>query len=236
MKELLAKPGFLGTYGTIGADVSYLFAVIFTSLFLFGWYKGKKHEGNIHHALNLWGMVGMLAYFTSYYLFRRLGVLALEGRSGFGGPDWIYNNIFTPILTVHILLVTFGIVLAIYLIVLGFRASFKENGRRLLKEENLQVKKKNFYISLLSILTVMGLLAFIRCDSFRCYMVYLVGIIIVALVFIFEKILERILPNGAKRHRLLGKFIMAIYILLLITSTMTYFSLYIVYPPKLSGG
>lgn len=236
MREFLAKPGFLGTYGTIGADLSYLIAVIFTSLFLFGWYKGKKHEGNIHHSLTLWGMVAMLVYFTAYYLVRRLGVLALEGREGFGGPDWIYNYIFTPTLIVHILLVTFGIILSIYTITLGFRASFKRSGKRVLKDDVLKVKMKNFYITLFSMLAIFGLLAFIRCSTFRCVVVYMVGFLIVVLVFIFEKIIERILPNGAKRHRLIGKYIMAIYLLLLITSTVTYFLLYIFYPPSLSVG
>ena len=236
MKEFLAKQGFLGTHGTMGADLSYLSAVLFTALFLLGWYQGKKHKGNVHHGLTLWGMITMLAYFTSYYLFRQLGVFALEGRSGFGGPDWVYNNIFTPTITIHILLVTFGIVIAIYLIVLGFRASVKENGKRFLKEEALHVKTKNFCITLLSILALLGLLAFIRCSSFRCYIVYLVGFLIVILVFAFEKIMEKVLTNGAKRHRLLGKLTMIMYLLLLITSTITYLLLYIIYTPQIPEG
>ncbi len=236
MKKLLANPGFLGTYGTIGADLSYLLAILFTVIFLVGWYMAAKHKGNIHHGLTLWGMVGMLTYFTSYYLFRRLGVLALEGKSGFGGPDWIYDNIFTPTLIVHILFVSVGIVIAIYMITLGLRVSLKENGIRFLKEEVLQVKKKNFYITLLSILTILGLLAFIRCSTFRCVVVYLVGFLIVVLAFIFEKIIEKVLPNGAKRHRLLGKFTMVMYIIILFTSTIIYLLLYIIYPPKLPGG
>lgn len=236
MKEFLSKPGFLAPYSTLGADLSYLFAVIFTCLFLIGWYLGKKHKADAHHGLTLWGIVAMLAYFTSYYLFRRLGVLALEGRSGFGGPDWVYNYIFTPTLTIHILLVSIGIVIAIYLIILGFRASSKANGKMFLKEEVLQAKKKNFYITLISILSIFGLLAFIRCSTFRCYVVYIVGILIVALVFVFEKILEKLLPNGAKRHRVLGKFTMIMYVIILLTSTATYILLYIMYPIKIPGG
>lgn len=233
MKEFLAKPGFLGTHGTFGADLSYLLAVLFTALFLAGWYKGKKHSGNAHHSLTLWGMVAMLVYFTSYYLVRRLGVLALEGREGFGGSDWVYDNIFSPILIIHILLVTIGIVIAIYMIVLGFRASSKESGTRFLKEETLQVNNKNFYLTLLSILSIFGILAFIRCSAFRCVVVYLFGFIIVFLVFIFEKIIEKLLPDGAKRHRLIGKFTMITYIILLFTSTLTYILLYIAYTPKI---
>jgi len=37
MKTWLERPGFLSPYGTIGADVSYMFAVVFTVLFLVGW-------------------------------------------------------------------------------------------------------------------------------------------------------------------------------------------------------
>lgn len=47
MKGFLAKPGFLGTHGTLGADLSYLLAILFTLLFLVGcgiW------EGNIKEA------------------------------------------------------------------------------------------------------------------------------------------------------------------------------------------
>ena len=42
MKELLAKPGFLAPYGTFGADLSYLLAVVFTVMFLFAWALAKK--------------------------------------------------------------------------------------------------------------------------------------------------------------------------------------------------
>ena len=235
MQKFLAKPGFLGTYGTIGADLSYLLAVMFTALFLVGWYKGRNHKGNIHHSLTLCGMVAMLVYFSFYYLARRLGVLALEGREGFGGPEWIYNYVFTPILTAHILLVTIGILIAPYIIILGFRASVKKNGRQVLKDDELKVKK-NLFISLLSIFAVFGLLAFIRCHTTRCLMVYVIGFLLVASLFILEKIIEKFLPNGAKRHRLLGKFTIAMYLIILFSSTITYLLLYIIYPANLSGG
>ena len=94
---------------------------------------GRKHLGNKHHSLVLWGMQAMLVYFLSYYLIRRLGVLAIEGKEGFGGSDWLYVYIFSPILTIHVLLVSIGLVMTVYMIILGFRASFKEKGKRLLK-------------------------------------------------------------------------------------------------------
>ncbi len=233
MKEFLAKPSFLGTHGTPGADLSYLFAVFFTALFLVGWHKARKHEGNFHHNLTLWGMVTMLVYFSGYYLARGLGVLALEGKEGFGGPDWIYNYIFTPTLTIHILLVTFGIVIAIYMIILGFRASVKQNGNRILKNEEIKINSRNFLLTLAVSFGLFLLLAFVRCNSFGCYIVYIVGFLIVFLVLLFEKVIEKFLPDGAKRHRLLGRLTMVMYVVILMTSTLTYILLYIAYPPKI---
>ena len=66
------------------------------------------------------GMIAMLAFFISYYLFRNLGVLAFEGKEGFGGSQALYDNVFIPLLTVHILLVVIGLIMAIYMMVLGF--------------------------------------------------------------------------------------------------------------------
>ena len=99
MKELLARPGFLPTEGTLGADISYLLAVVFTTLFLIAWRMAKKAEGTRHHKLILVSMLSMLIYFLGYYYARQLGVLVLEGKEGFGGSEHIYQNVFMPILT-----------------------------------------------------------------------------------------------------------------------------------------
>lgn len=235
MKEFLSEPGFLATYGTIGADLSYILAILFTILFLAGWYMGRRHQGGRHHSLVLGAMLAMLAYFSAYYLTRRLGVLAIEGKEGFGGPGWLYTYIFGPVLTVHILLVSIGLVMAVYMIILGFRASFKEKGRRLLRGVDLKVKKKNFFLTLSITVAVLGVLALIRCRTYRCASVYGAGLLLVALVFFLEKIIERLIPEGAKRHRLLGRFTMVIFLIVLLTSTLTYLFLYILYPPQLSG-
>ena len=42
MKEILEQPGFLAPSGTLGADVSYLLAVVFTLLFLVAWGFAKR--------------------------------------------------------------------------------------------------------------------------------------------------------------------------------------------------
>ena len=119
--------------GTIGADVSYLLALVFTILFLIAWRMAKKAQGTRHHKLILVSMVAMIVYFIAYYYARSLGVLSFEGREGFGGPDDVYKNIFVPVLTTHLILVTLGMVLAFYMIPQGFRASDKSSGEYRLK-------------------------------------------------------------------------------------------------------
>ena len=85
--DWLRDPGFLGTHATIGADVSQLMATLFTGLFVIGWFQARKRQADAHHWLMLGGMISMLGFFVSYYLFRQLGVLAFEGKEGFGGSE-----------------------------------------------------------------------------------------------------------------------------------------------------
>src|SRR5439155_21736278 len=115
MKELLTRPGFLGTAATLGGDLSQVMAMLFTGLFIIGWVQAKKKMGNVHHWLVLGGMVAMLAFFTTYYLFRQLLALAFEGRTGFGGSDYMYDEVFLPLLTFHISLSIVGLIVASYI-------------------------------------------------------------------------------------------------------------------------
>jgi len=142
VKDLLARPGFLGTAATLGGDVSQLMAMLFTVLFIIGWIQARKKLGNIHHWIVLGGMVTMLAFFTSYYLFRQLGVLAFEGRTGFSGSDFMYYRVFIPLLTFHIFLVIVGLIMAVYMIVLGFRAQQFVQDRRELRPGLLKVSRE----------------------------------------------------------------------------------------------
>src|SRR5438093_9480377 len=138
MLEWLKQPGFFGTHATIGADLSQFMAALFTTLFVIGWVQARNRRGNHHHWLMLGGMVAMLAFFTSYYLFRQLGVLVGEGKEGFGGSQQLYDHVFIPLLTFHIILVIIGLVMALYMIVLGFRAQAIAEGKRILKDALLQ--------------------------------------------------------------------------------------------------
>ncbi len=237
MAEWLREPGFAGTHATMGADVSQMMATVFTLLFIFGWFQAKKRNSTRHHWLMLSGMTAMLAFFTSYYLFRQLGVLAFEGKEGFGGSQWLYDNVFTPILVFHIMLVITGLIMAIYMIVLGFRSqSFVEN-RRVLKEAILKTSGRRiaaiFGGLTISVLLLFGARVASAGFSMGKLSVYLGLLIIMGIVFVVEIAIQRIWPNGARRHRVLGRFTMAIYCILFITGSVTYTMLYILYPGKI---
>ncbi|TAL09942.1 MAG: DUF420 domain-containing protein [Nitrospirae bacterium] len=238
MKELLARPGFLGTAATLGADLSQLMALLFTGLFIIGWIQAKKKLGNAHHWLVLGGMVAMLGFFTSYYLFRQLGVLAFEGRTGFGGSDFLYYQVFIPLLTFHITLVVIGLIMAVYMIILGFRAQQIVGGTRQLRSGELKVTKEKltrvFLISgaVLLVLYVASGLLFGTGFTLRRSIVYIAGALVVGLVLGVEKTVERFWPDGERRHRILGRLTMTIYCVLFVTGTVTYTMLYILYPGK----
>ncbi len=233
----LRDPGFLGTHATIGADLSQLMATLFTGLFIVGWFQARKRQADAHHWLMLGGMIAMLSFFVAYYLFRQLGVLAVEGKEGFGGSQALYDYVFIPILTLHIILVIIGLVMAVYMIVLGFRSQQVVNGIRSLNESLLQTSWRKIG-TIFGVITalVMGLfLARIASAGFsvRKMEVYAGLLLLVAIVFAIEMSIQRIWPNGARRHRALGKFTMIIYCILFITGTTTYTMLYILFPGKI---
>ena len=235
--DWLRNPGFFGTYATLGADLSQVMATLFTGLFIIGWIQAKRRQGHAHHWLMLGGMIAMVGFFTSYYLFRQLGVLAFEGKEGFGGSQALYDYVFIPILTVHIILVIIGLVMAVYMIVLGFRSQAVIQGARVLRESVLQTtwRKVGLIFGTLTGLVVVLFLARVTSAGFsmRKMEVYIGLLLIAAIVFAVEMAIQRIWPNGAQRHRALGRFTMVNYCILFITGTTTYTMLYILYPGKI---
>jgi uncharacterized membrane protein YozB (DUF420 family) len=235
--DWLRNPGLFGTHATIGADISQLMATFFTGLFVIGWIQARKRQSDAHHWLMLGGMVAMLGFFVSYYLFRQLGVLAFEGKEGFGGSEALYRNVFIPLLTFHIILVVIGLVMAVYMIVLGFRAQAIEQGRRILSGRILQTTwgKIGVIFSVLCALVAVYLLYLVAADRFRMgrLVVWAGLLVLIAIVFAVEMAIQRIWPDGGQRHRTLGRFTMIIYCVLFLTGTTTYTMLYILYPGKI---
>jgi uncharacterized membrane protein YozB (DUF420 family) len=237
MLEWLKQPGFVGTHATIGADLSQFMATLFTALFVLGWFQARKRQADRHHWLMLGGMVAMLAFFTSYYLFRQLGILAFEGKEGFGGSQQLYDRVFIPLLTFHIILVVIGLVMAVYMIVLGFRAQAVVAGKRVLRDGLLQTSWSKIGVIFASITTLVLLVFGSRVAtagfSARKLTVYLGLLVLIGIVLAVEITIQRIWPNGARRHRLLGRFTMIVYCTLFLTGTITYTMLYILYPGKI---
>ncbi len=237
MFEFLRQPGFFGTHATMGADLSQLMATLFTGLFIVGWIQAKQHRGHPHHWLMLGGMITMVGFFTAYYLFRQLGVLAFEGKEGFGGSQALYDYVFIPVLTVHIILVIIGLVMAVYMIVLGFRSQQFIGSTRVLSASLLQTSWKKVGVIFAALLAVVMVLFGTRVMSagfsLRKLEVYLGFLILVAIVFAVEMAIQRIWPDGGQRHRALGRFTMIVYCILFLTGTFTYAMLYVLYPGKI---
>ncbi|HMU29579.1 MAG: DUF420 domain-containing protein [Nitrospira sp.] len=237
MFEFLRQPGFFGTHATMGADLSQLMATLFTGLFIIGWIQAKQHRGHPHHWLMLGGMITMVGFFTAYYLFRQLGVLAFEGKEGFGGSQALYDYVFIPVLTIHIILVIIGLVMAVYMIVLGFRSQQFIGGSRVLSPSLLQTSWKKvgliFGVLLTVVIVLFGTRVMSAGFSMRKLEVYLGFLSLVAIVFAVEMGIQRIWPDGGQRHRALGRFTMIVYCILFLTGTFTYAMLYILYPGKI---
>lgn len=237
MAEWLRQPGFFATHATVGADLSQLMATLFTALFIVGWVQAKRQQGHAHHWLMLGGMVTMLVFFVNYYLFRSLGVLAYEGKEGFGGPESLYYGFFVPLLIFHIILVIIGIVMAVYMIVLGFRSQAFVGGQRVLNERVLQTSWQRIGILFISIVGILALIFLSRVAtagfSMRKMEVYVGFLVLLAIVFGLEILIQRIWPSGERRHRALGKFTMVVYCILFVTGSVTYTLLYILYPGKI---
>ena len=239
MQEFLKKPGFMVQSGTMGADLSYLLAVIFTVLFLTAWWMAKKGHGTRHHLLILVSMVSMVVYFVVYYYARSLGVLSLEGKEGFGGSPEVYDSVFLPILTTHLVLVTLGLILAPYMIVEGFRACDKVGRHYTLKPGELKANPKKFiriWLWILGLWVLMEAYCLAMGKSGGAQLAYFLIFATIALVVGLEKLIEKWLPDGAQRHRVLGRVTMVMFALILITSTATYLMLYVIYPVKAVTG
>ncbi|MBL8037869.1 MAG: DUF420 domain-containing protein [Nitrospira sp.] len=235
--DWLRGPGFFGTQATAGADLSQFMATLFTTLFIIGWVQARRRRADAHHWLMLGGMMSMLSFFVAYYLFRQLGVLAVEGKEGFGGSQSLYDYVFIPVLTLHIILVIIGLIMAVYMMVLGFRSQQFIDGVRSLRESRLMTTWKKIGIVFGVVAVIVLGLFFSRVAtagfSMRKLEVYLIFLALVAFVFAIEMTIQRIWPDGAQRHRALGRFTMVIYCVLFMTGSFTYTMLYILYPGKI---
>lgn len=239
MKEWLEQPGFLSPYGTMGADLSFALAVSFTVLFLVGWRKAKQRKGQVHHLVTLWAMLAMIAYFVAYYVNRGLGALAFEGEEGFGGPPELYDTLFSPLLTFHILVVTIGLVMAVYMIVLGFRVSVRRGDERTLtagapKGSGLAFSGWILLAAIVVPLLLFGIRIMFTTPTLGKFIGWIsTGLLVGVGVLVAEGVGRLMFPDGARRHRAIGTFTMVLYVIALLTSTVTWVMLYVIWKPTI---
>ncbi|MFZ5875206.1 MAG: DUF420 domain-containing protein [Nitrospirota bacterium] len=239
MKTWLEGPGFLSPYGTMGADLSFVLAVGFTVMFMAGWRQARQRKGQAHHVVTLWAMLAMIAYFVAYYVNRGLGALAFEGEEGFGGPPELYDTVFGPLLTFHILVVTIGLVMAVYMIVLGFRASVRRGEDRTLtvgtpKGSGLAFSGWILLASIVTPLLLFGIRIMFTTPTMGKFIGWMsTGLLVGIGVLVAEAVGRLMYPDGARRHRAIGTFTMVLYVIALLTSTATWVMLYVIWKPTI---
>ncbi|MFM7840631.1 MAG: hypothetical protein ACKO9T_02020, partial [Nitrospira sp.] len=139
----------------------------------------------------------------------------------FGGSQALYDYVFIPVLTLHICLVIIGIVMAVYMIVLGFRAQTIVNGQRTLRNDTLQTswgKVGKIFGAIAAVLIGLFLSRVMTAGfSLRKLHVYLGFLILIGIVFSIEMAIQRVWPNAERRHRALGTFTMIVYCVLFVT-------------------
>ncbi len=224
--DLLNSPGFLSGRSTVGSDVSYIFAVLFTGLFLGAGYLARKKRGLVHHRMILASMTAMSLYFVYYYLVRRLGFVSLTDQIVYPGSQWEYSHVFRPILILHFIAVTFSSFFAIYMIVNGFRTAVRtEEGVMELRDGRLGISLVAWGVSVVWLGILLWFLFAFHSFSWGHKITFLaMGYFIPAGIAL---LIQKALPFSERRHRVLGKICLILFALLLLTSTLTYSLLYV---------
>ncbi len=219
------NPGFLSARSTLGSDISYFFAVLFTALFLIAGLFARRGHGLRHHRMILVSMAVMILYFIYYYEVRRLGVTSFADQIHFDGPQWVYVKIFRPVMIAHFLIVTTSIFLAIYMVINGFRTAVKQRTAMFLRSEPVKTSKIMWAIGLIWLALLSWWVFSVHSFGWGHRMMFLAfGFFIPAILAI---IIQWTLPDSAKRHRALGRLCLAMFACLLATSTIVYYLLYV---------
>lgn len=227
MLEWLNAPGVLSARSTMGSDLSYLFAAGFTSLFLISGRLAVMKKGKAHHWSILLSMTAMLGYFVFYYEVRRLGVQSLADQIDFHGPQWVYQKIFRPLMMVHFLAVSLSTFLALYMIANGFKTATTRNNRLVLKDRPIRPSLMLWGLGVFWLLFILWW-AMLKHQFAMGHtaMFVVLGYALPAGVML---LINKLLPQAEHRHRTLGKLCLVMYAILLVTSTLVYYLLYIAF-------
>ena len=223
----MSSLGFLSARSSVGSDLSYFFAVTFTTLFLVSGALAVKRRGMAHHKMMLISMTVMLGYFAFYYEVRRLGLASMADQLEFAGPQWVYRKVFRPVLFAHFLAVTLSLFMAVYMIANGFRTAVIERGAIALKNERIERSKMLWLLGFVWLgFLLWWVFSRLRFDWTHRVMFLSLGYFIPAALMLLA---DRALPYSERRHRVMGRLCLGMFVLLLVTSTSVYYLLYIVY-------
>ncbi len=225
MVEFLEGPGFFSSRSNLGSDISFLFAVLFSTMYLISGYQAVKKRGKIHHRMILVSMVSMFAYFIFYYKVRRLGYASFTDQIHFQDSGRLYTSSFRPILYIHFTFVCLSVFLAVYTVISGFKAAVNRDGRLVLENRRLGASKLLWSLGFIWLVVLTWWLLSIHAFSWGYRVIFLfLGYFLPAAVAFFANM---VLPFSEHRHRILGRLCMASFAGLLLTSTITYSMLYI---------
>ena len=140
------------------------------------------------------------------------------------------DSILEPILVVHISLVLCVFLLIPYQLWLGRRASRAIDLRLHLSGNELRARKGIEWRILLALAVVSFGMGSFRCESGHCWLFYIGVVILTGIAFGLERLLEHMVPEGSRRHRMIGALTLSAILLLFASTTAMYALLYVLYP------
>ena len=226
MESIIEAEGFLSSRSTLASDISFLFAISFSSLFLISSYFALNNQGTHHHRMILFSMVSMAAYFVFYYRVRSLGLDSFADQVHLQVNNTLFRATFKPVFWTHFLVVSLSSFFAIYTVISGFKAAVKQNGRMILTNNRVSLSKIAWSIGFIWLIFLAWWLQTIHALNTPYRATFLIfGYFLPASVAL---VIHKLLPFSGNRHRILGRLCMALFVCLIITSTLTYSLLYII--------
>ena len=226
MSDLFSGPGFISVRSTLAIDLSYTFAAICSLLFLFSGALAIMGRGKAHHKSILVSVAAMILYYLYYFEVRKFGLEIFTDQAAFKSPTLAYKKILNPALTLHLLAISFSTFLTFVMVVNGYRATKIKNGQMLLNDDKiLPSRHLRFGGFVWLVILAWWVFSHPRLGWFHQGMILSIGYLIPAILIV---LIGRLLPHRERRHRILGRLCIAFYALLLLTSTLVYYLIYLV--------
>ena len=222
----LDAPGILSSRSTIGSDISFIFAVVFILSFLFAGRLAMKKKGLRHHNMILFSAFLMIAYLAYYYKIRQLGLTSAADQMALKNSKWFYENVFRPLMYLHIAVVASSLYLSLYMVLNGFSAKFPLNDGNLTLKTGLAKPSPILWgIGILWLIFLIWRIAPAKTVDINH------KILIISLSFILPAAISLLihftLPKADVRHRVVGRITLAFFSILLITTVLIYSFIYL---------